>query len=195
VHIKNIISMKKIILAALLPLAFPAGGQSDPIREIREHYYAVGVKIEACRQADAAGCDLYLDEYGLNRGQKSWRAVGVFGGTWSFWYEDDPVFFADLPEGSAAVLQKIEVIETTSALGYRKEFLYRSGQLRFVFWQERAGEQVLQEQRYYLDAQGKLLRFMDGSRVKRLSEPDQLELLKAESKRLQRQFLSAHGLN
>lgn len=102
---KNIISIKKIILAALLPLAFSAGDPSDPIRETREHYYAVGAKIEACRQAEVAGCELYLD------------------------------------------------------------------------------------------AQGKLLRFMEGSQVKRLGEPARLELLKAESKRLQRQFLSAHGLN
>jgi hypothetical protein len=142
----------KAFSAACLALVATAGAQS--IQEIRDLYYQTSADIEA----DV----FYTTVVNINSGEKSFPAVGIFGGTVTFHWLAEPWSTPANRLVKAVVSSRISAAEESS------EYLFdESGQLVFCFI---AGGYDQVEHRFYFSG-GRLVRFMDGDIVN--NSPDQ----------------------
>lgn len=142
----------KAIAHACLVLAVSAG--ATDIQDIREMYYQASADIEAGF--------LYTTVVNINSEDLPFPAVGVFGGTVTFYWAAEPW------NTPANRLVKAVVSSRVSAVEESAEYLFdESGGLVFCFI---AGGYEEVEHRFYF-SDGHLLSFMDGDVVN--NSPDQ----------------------
>ncbi len=146
-----------IIISSLISF-----GQSEQIKEIREHYVDVNQKIQVCLENSdfESDCELYCNEIKLNTLYKSWRVTGIFNKTVRFWYSDSPHFMTFIDKREQDALQKIEITETISDRETYTEILYKDGELIFYFYKDVSGFNENLEERYYF-SEGKLIRYLE----------------------------------
>ena len=171
--------MKKLLF--LIVLLLPLLTTAQDIQHIRSVYQDIAEQIEACTSPE--DCSLYKNTLVMNEMGASWRAVGNFSKTISFWYDDDPFNCDDCEDRGAEVLRKVTIEEVSGMAEYYSEYLYENGQLIFYF--SRYEEEELRL--YFNDEQ--LIRYMEGQDIKTDSS-DQQSLVKSEAKRYQQLFIS-----
>lgn len=159
------------------------------IEEIRRLSRQVNEQI-AESESSVESTGVYCNELVVNKGDKSWPAVGIYRMVFKFYYtfgdrEKDPY-----PNR----LLKITVMTDRSTRHEYAEYLFNpAGQLIFYF--EKDDESSLAERRYYF-ASERLIRRMTGQRVVDINSREAVEAAKGalnEKKKLREIFLKSLG--
>lgn len=159
------------------------------IEEIRRLYDQVNAQIVESESVEE-GTGIYCNELVVNKGDKSWPAVGIYRMVYKFYYtfgdrEKDPY-----PNR----LLKITVMTNRSDRHEYAEYLFNPvGQLIFYF--EKDDEGAPAERRYYFAA-NRLIRRMRGQRILDISSREALEAARGtlnEKQKLIEVFLKSLG--
>lgn len=180
-----------LFLIVFLGTSLQVCAQRDDKRidEIRRLYEQVNAQIVESESV-AEGTGVYCNELLVNKGDKSWPAVGIYRIAYKFYYtfgdrEKDPY-----PNR----LLKITVTANRSDRQESAEYLFNpTGQLVFYF--EKNDENTPAERRYYFAA-NRLIRGMQGQRVVDRNSREALEAARAallESKELADIFVKSLG--
>jgi len=180
--------MKVIIIFALVAffsdVTPPKGGIDEAVRAIKQFYAETAVAISLAQKGEPGG--LYSNELVINSRNGSWRAVGNYRKTMTFWYSDQPEFVAQEGKSPESALGKVEINETASVRSLYREFLFKEGNLVFYFQREKAGEESDLEERCYFADNNLLVRLAPGAETERFTPQPIFQ----EAKYLQKLFLS-----
>lgn len=176
-----------ILLGSVLQIRAQEGDKR--IEEIRRLDRQVNEQIAESERV-VEGTGLYCNELVVNKGDKSWPAVGIYQTVFKFYYtfgdrEKDPY-----PNR----LLKITVTTKRSARHEYAEYLFNpAGQLIFYFEKDDEGSQA--DRRYYF-ASERLIRRMRGQRIVDINSREALEAVRvtlSEKKKLMEIFLKSLG--
>ena len=142
--------MKKILFFILLLVSLTSAAQTET--EIRNHYQDVNARIKESIEHGMEG-PLYLNEWTINKNQKSWPAVGTYEETTGLWYDDDPNHISTKERDPKTVLLKVTVNRRASMLVTNEEYLYKNGRLVFYYCIEKEEGHEWQT-RIYFNAKG-----------------------------------------
>lgn len=126
-------SMRIGLLALLLlpgfsPLLSAPTAQIERIRTLyQEQSRAIAKTIELARAGEPG--ELYANDLIFNTYDGSWRAVGTYRKSVTFWYADDPT----ISEEGASVLRRVTVTTVSAARSYYEEFVFDGGEPVFYF--------------------------------------------------------------
>jgi len=179
-----------LVVIILSGWVLQVGAQEEDrrIAEIRRLSTQVSEQI-AESERNAEGSGVYCNELVVNKGDKSWPAVGIYKTVFSFYYtfgdrEKDPY-----PNR----LLKVTVTTNRSNRHEYAEFLFNpAGQLIFYFDKSEDGSQ---DRRYYF-ASNRLIRQMRGERVVAMNAREALRVAKrvfSEEKKLKQIFQLSLG--
>lgn len=160
------------------------------MQEIRTHYANIDELVREC-ETDTENCGLYQNELVVNTAGQDWRAVGSYKKTVEFWYTDDPTKCDECEKEGLSTLEKVIVREAGSTYTSLREYLYKQGELIFIYKKD-DGEYGLEEMRYYY-SEGILIRYQLNTDVLDVSEVDQRleQYLLKQSKNYQQVFLNS----
>jgi hypothetical protein len=162
-----IISMVVLSLAAAI---FPQSATKDKtVEKIRAYYTDISEKARLAETDDDRGefGDLVMNELVINKRNHQWRAVGIYGGSYKFFYKT--IGEELYPE--TLVMVKIE--KRVSARTYSQEFVFdERGLLIFYFQKAENDEQMPKERRIYFDAAKAIRVIEDGKQRDKLSAKD-----------------------
>ncbi len=91
----------------------------------------------------------------VNSGNLSWRAVGGYQKTTTFWYTDEPY----LADGAGKSVLKFISVKSEATYNENQEYLFEDGKLIFYFYHFDYGEEDIQEYRFYFKDE-KLIRYL-----------------------------------
>ncbi len=165
--------MKKCIFAAFFML-FTTGGifAQAPVVDIDKRYSEISEKSRLCEADEDQGQfgELFMNELTINSRSHQWRAVGIYGQKFRFFYKqaenDERRLYPD-----QLVFVKAE--RKVSARTYNEEFLFsEAGSLIFYFQRSTNDEDMPAERRVYF-AGAKALRVVEDSKTRtRLTAKD-----------------------
>jgi|GEM_PF-1170750 len=116
------------ILLGSLPLLSAPAGQIERIRNLyQEQSRAIAKTIELARAGEPG--ELYANDLIFNTYDGSWRTVGTYRKSVTFWYADDPT----ISEEGASVLRRVTVTTVSAARSYYEEFVFDGGEPVFYF--------------------------------------------------------------
>lgn len=162
--------MKKFLLLFLLLSPFIISAQTET--DIRIHYTEVNKQIEESIQQGYEG-PLYQNQLVVNKNGKSWRAVGRFADTVSFWYSDVPGFSGATETDPKNVLLKVTLSRSASDFRLYEEYLYKNGRLVFYYsYAAGEGEINVSEARTYFNNKGVMFKNIVKADGKELSVKD-----------------------
>jgi len=157
--------MKIIFTFCLLFLAVPmvaAQSVDKTVEKIRTYYSEVSEKAKLAETDDEQGQygELFVNELTINKRNHQWRAVGIFQGTYKFFYKvtGEGMY----PE----TLVKVVVDRKVSSRSYTEEYLF-SETMALLFYFQKAGndDQVPAERRVYFNL-GKAVRIIEDGKTR-----------------------------
>ena len=164
----------RIVFRALLLCSASAIGQTldRSIETIQKRYANIAEKARLCETDDDQGefGELFMNELTINSRSHQWRAVGIYGQKFRFFYKqvenDERRLYPD-----QLVFVKTE--RKSSARTYSEEFLFsETGNLIFYFQRSTNDEAMPAERRVYF-AGTKALRVVEDSKTRdRLTTKD-----------------------
>lgn len=164
----QIVFVSFFLLAAL---AVSAQSPAKAVESIRKAYTDTAEKARLAETDDEQGeiGELVMNELTINSRRHQWRAVGIYGQTFKFFYKGGNSEAHLYPD--ELVMVKAE--RTASNRKYREEYLYdAAGRLIFYFQRAENDETVPAERRIYFDA-GRAVRVIeDGKTRDKLSAAD-----------------------
>jgi len=141
------------------------------VERIRKQYTETSEKARLAEADDEQGeiGELFVNEIVVNKRNHQWRAVGIFGETYKFFYralDSEKHLYPD-----QLVMVKVE--RRSSSRSYAEEYLYdAAGKLIFYFIRSENDEMSPGERRVYFD-QAKPVRIIeDGTTRDRLTAKD-----------------------
>lgn len=139
--------MKRIFFLLSILSCLAAAAQTES--EIRAYYDDVNKRIgEALKHGYEGG--LYNNQWITNKTGTSWPAVGFYGDTTDFWYNDPPDHIDSSERDPKTVLLKITVKTKAAAdLGSYTEFLFKEGRLLFYYKHETEGTEVWETRAWF----------------------------------------------
>ena len=179
--------MKTLFLVATFFLIHQIKAQD--VSHIRQVYKDVNERIAECIVNEEGRCGLYSNDIIINTQGNSWRAVGDYTKTTTFWYNDQPEF-SEIEGKPEAVLEKINV-KTSSVYNIYEEYLFEDGELIFYF-RKYSREEAYEESRFYFE-NGKLLDFKSKVGEGQVAEmtKDDAEMVMGQGKSLQGFFVES----
>ncbi|MCB9234516.1 MAG: hypothetical protein H6581_22870 [Bacteroidia bacterium] len=155
--------MKKLLPLLLILLPFFASAQTDALASIRKHYQETKASVALAKDGEEGA--LYCNQLVQNVYKASWRAVGTFHKSLTFWFDDQPGMACDEVNGNEAChLQFIIEDAKVSAGGWYSEFLFDRGVLIFAYLITDTGEL-----RFYWQ-NGNLIRFQKDEKLMDIKE-------------------------
>jgi len=160
-----------ILILFTLTLCVSAQNADRSVENIRKTYTNVAEKARLAENDDEQGQfgELVMNEIVINKRNHQWRAVGIYGQTFRFFYKGGDTEAHMYPDQ----LVMIKTERRVSSRTYREEFLYDgSGRLIFYFQQSENDETVPAERRLYFDLAKPIRIIEDGRSRDRLSGKD-----------------------
>jgi hypothetical protein len=151
-----------VLTFALLAVTISAQSVSNSIRSIDERYKDLAAKATACETDDDQGQygPLVMNTLSINSRSRQWRAVGIYGGTYKFFYQggnDERHLYPD-----QLVLVKTERRESNRT--YREEYMFSDkGELQYFVRTAENDDQMPKELRIYTEGM-RALRIVENSR-------------------------------
>ena len=182
-------SGRVLLLALSLGSVFQIGAQQDDrrIEAIRRLSTQINEQIEESERVEESN-GVYCNELVVNKGNKSWPAVGIYRTVVKFYYT-----FGDREKNPYPTrLLKITVTTNRSDQHEYAEYIFNPTG-RLIFYYEKDGESAQSERRYYF-ASERLIRRMTGKRLVDIRSQEAMEAVKevlTENSKLQRFFLSS----
>lgn len=165
----------KIQIALVSCFLFAAVGVSaqtgSTVEKIRKYYTDVAEKARLAETDDEQGQlgDLVMNELVINKRDHQWRAVGIFGETYKFFYGGGDSEAHMYPD--QLVMVKVE--RRVSNRNYLEEFVYdEAGRLIFYFQKAENDDQVPTERRVYFSGAKAIRVAEDGKTRDRLTAND-----------------------
>lgn len=118
------------------------------VEKIRAYYNDISEKARLAETDDDHGQfgDLVMNELVINKRNHQWRAVGIYGQSFKFFYKGGDSEEHMYPDQLVLVLNE----RKTSNRNYREEYLFsESGALMFYFQKAEDDDQVPAERRVY----------------------------------------------
>jgi hypothetical protein len=180
-----------LVLVFLAGYVFPVCAQQADSRIERIRRTTTQINDEVAESERVAeGTGVYCNELIVNKGDKSWPAVGIYRTVIDFYYtfgdrEQDPY-----PNR----LLKITVKTKRSDRNEYAEYIFNSAQ-QLIFYYEKEGENTRSERRYYF-ASERVIRGMEEQRVIRLKDREAVErvsMVLKEKNRLRAMFIGSLG--
>lgn len=140
-----------IIFLLVLSLSISAQTADRSVEKIRKIYTDVAEKARLAETDDEQGQfgELVMSELVINKRSRQWRAVGIYGETFRFFYKGGNSEAHLYPD--ELVLVKAE--RRVSNRKYAEEYLFDgSGRLIFYFQRSENDDQAPAERRIYIDA-------------------------------------------
>jgi hypothetical protein len=178
-----------IILTFLAAFAFPLSAQQvdSRIERIRRITTQINEQVAESERVEE-GTGIYCNELIVNRGDKSWPAVGIYRTVVSFYYT-----FGDREKNPYPNrLLKITLNTQRSDRIEHAEYIFDPAQ-QLIFYYEKDGDDPASERRYYL-ASERVIRAMKGQRTIGLRNRDEVEkvsMVLKEKNRLKSMFIQS----
>ena len=157
--------MKIIFTFCLLFLAVPvvsAQTVDKTVEKIRTYYTEVSEKAKLAETDDEQGQhgEIFVNELTINKRSHQWRAVGIFQGTYKFFYKATGESL--YPE----TLVKVVVERKVSSRSYTEEYLFSETMaLLFYFQKAENDDQIPAERRVYFNL-GKAVRIIEDGKTR-----------------------------
>ena len=160
-----------IIFLLLLSLSISAQTTDRSVEKIRKIYTDVAEKARLAENDDEQGQfgELVMSELVINKRSRQWRAVGIYGQTFRFFYKGGNSEAHLYPD--ELVMVKAE--RRVSNRKYAEEYLFDgSGRLIFYFQRSENDDQTPAERRIYFDAARAVRVTEDGKSRDKLTAAD-----------------------
>lgn len=156
--------MKSNILFIVVLLLAANVGFAQSIAEIQKRYAQLAEKARLCETDDEQGeyGALVMNELTVNSRRHQWRAVGIYGQTYKFFYKGGESERRLYPD--QLVLVKTE--RTVSNRTYSEEFLFSdAGALMFYYQRSQNDDQMPAERRVYF-SRGRAVRVIEDNKTR-----------------------------
>ncbi len=149
--------MKLLLLlfsSAILSMTF---AQQDPNSDLSykgivdQENAELDLKLKKCKAGEEY-CGWYHNQFVINKGDESWRAVGNYIKSITFWYNDEPsiAIAEDENANELWVLRKVEV-EIKSTYEESFQLYYNKGLLTYFYHDYSGSDGDLTEAHYFLN--------------------------------------------
>ncbi len=152
-----------VILFLLLATGISAQSIDKTVESINKRYAEISAKAKACETDDDQGeyGELFMNTLMINSRNHQWRAVGIYGQTFKFFYKavenDEKRLYPD-----QLVFVKVE--RTQSNRKYAEEYLYSdAGVLMFYSQKAENDDEVPSDRRVYFSG-AKAIRIVEDSK-------------------------------
>lgn len=153
----------KILLIAILLLAANAGF-AQSVEAIQKRYADIAEKARLCETDDDQGeyGELVMNTLAINSRRHQWRAVGIYGQTYKFFYKGSDSERHLYPDQLVFVKAERRVSDRT----YDEEFLFSdAGVLMFYFQKAENDNRAPAERRIYFSG-GKEIRVVEDQKTR-----------------------------
>lgn len=161
----------KILLIAILLLLATNVGLAQSVEAIQKHYSEISEKARQCETDDDQGefGELVMNELAINSRRHQWRAVGIYGQTFKFFYKGGDSERHLYPDQLVFVKVERRVSDRT----YAEEYLFSdAGALMFYFQKAENDNRAPAERRVYFSG-GKAIRVVEDKNTRnRLTAKD-----------------------
>lgn len=164
--------MQIVFVSCFLFAALGVSAQTGTsVEKIRKYYTTVAEKVRLAETDEEQGQygDLVMNELVVNKRDHQWRAVGIFGETYRFFYRGGDSEAHMYPD--QLVMVKVE--RRVSNRNYLEEFVYdEAGRLTFYFQKAENDDQLPAERRVYFSGVKAIRIVEDGKTRDRLTAKD-----------------------
>lgn len=161
--------MLSLILIFLSSAYLSAQTIDKTVESINKRYAEIATKAKACESDDEQGefGELFMNTLTINSREHQWRAVGIYGRTYKFFYRQVENIESRLYPDQL-VFVKVERKE--SSRNYNEEYLYSDiGGLMFYRQTSENDEYTAKERKIYFSLRGPIRAIVDGKTSDRFS--------------------------